>query len=155
MHLDEITRPPSSLGMAYSKRKAEQIVTGLEDPINQHLLKLLAFEGGPRDHWIAELDAWCSRIGGIVWTRTNRPFDRGFYRRILFDEPAGGVEERNVGGLVDLIARRSDGPLRRNAKDVPTLVRELRSFHDRLADAFGRGAYDPSLLDGLRAGADG
>lgn len=145
MPLEEIDRP-ASLDMAYSRRKAEQIVTSLEDPINQHLIKLLAFEGGPREHWRGELDAWLARIARIVWTRTNRPFDAAFYRRVLFDEPFGGVEERNVSGLIDLIRRQYGDELRRNEKDVPAIARELRTFHARLADGVAQGLYDPSLL---------
>lgn len=145
MTVGDVARPP--LAMAYSRRKAEQIVTGLEDPINQHLLKLMAFDGGAREHWRRELDTWLTRIAGIVGTRTDRPFDAAFYRRSLFEEPFGGIEERNVGALLELIARQYPDLRRRNDKDVPTLVAGLRTFHERLADQLSRGAYDPALLE--------
>lgn len=149
MPIEELDRSTVS-DMAYSRRKAEQIITSLEDPINQHLIKLLAFEGGSREHWLRELDAWLTRINRIVWTRTNRPFDAAFYRRALFDEPFGGVEERNVGGLIDLITRQYGLELRRNDKDIPTIARDLRAFHSRLAEGFAQGRYDSALLEPLR-----
>jgi hypothetical protein len=33
--------------MAYPKRYVEQIITGLADPINEHLIKLVGFEFSP------------------------------------------------------------------------------------------------------------
>lgn len=149
MEIAELERQAAAR-MAYSRRKAEQIVTGLEDPINQHVLKLLGFDGGPRDHWVRELDTWLTRIGRMVWTRTNRPFDARFYRRILFDEPFGGVEERNIAGMLDLMERQYGETLVRNQKDTAALAAELRRFHERLGDAFAGGTYEPAGIERLR-----
>ncbi len=43
--------------ISFGRRKAEQIVTGLEQPINLHLLKLLGCEADleTRRHWKHEL----------------------------------------------------------------------------------------------------
>jgi hypothetical protein len=52
------------LEMAYPKRYVEQIITGLADPINEHLIKLVAFEFSPelRQHFRQELDTCFDKI---------------------------------------------------------------------------------------------
>ena len=46
-----LTRTPLQ-EMSYSRKKAESVITGLEKPINDHLLKLLVVASGEREHWI-------------------------------------------------------------------------------------------------------
>ena len=46
----------------------EQLVSGLEQPINLHLLKLLGCPAGPetRQQWKRELKTWLPRIAAIT-----------------------------------------------------------------------------------------
>jgi hypothetical protein len=50
--------------MAYPKRYVEQIITGLADPINEHLIELIGFELSPelRQHFHQEVDTWLDKI---------------------------------------------------------------------------------------------
>ena len=52
------------LEMAYPKRYVEHIITGLEDPLNQHLVKLVGFDFEPelREHFRQECEAWLDNI---------------------------------------------------------------------------------------------
>jgi hypothetical protein len=95
--------------MSFRKRKAEAEITGLERPINEHLLKLFAvrLEALPpqtAEHWRRELRRWLFEIADIRPRPSNRTASRDFYYRILFDAPFGGVDVVNTGRRPDLIA---------------------------------------------------
>ncbi len=65
MRIGEIlTRTPLQ-EMSYSRKKAESVITGLEKPINDHLLKLLVVETGEYEHWIVELLEWLDEVAEI------------------------------------------------------------------------------------------
>ena len=93
--IDEISE------MAYPKRYVEQIITGLADPINEHLIKLVGFEFAPelRQHFRQELDTWLDKIQRLRMKPNNRTGTAKFYYDLLFDYPFGGVEVRNTRSL--------------------------------------------------------
>ena len=86
MKIDEI------LEMAYPKRYVEQIITGLADPINEHLIKLVGFEFSPelRQHFREELETWLDKIQRLRMKANNRTGTSKFYYDLLFDYPFGG-----------------------------------------------------------------
>jgi len=135
------------LVMAYNRPKAEAIITGLEDPINTHLVKLLAFEADDetRRHWKKELRSWVRRIGVIRLKPQRRTPDRNFYYRILFDEPFGGVEETNIHSLIALLSE----DYRRNDRPEADVLSRLRSLHERLADTLAQGEDPEPLIEAL------
>lgn len=135
------------LEMAYNRPKAEAIITGLEDPINTQLVKLFAFDADDetRRHWKNELQTWVRRIGVIRRKPNQRTADRDFYFRILYDEPFGGVEELNVRSQVRLLSRQ----YRRNDRPEAEILKELRSLHERLAEALARGEDPEPLIEEL------
>ena len=90
-----LTRTPLE-EMSYSRKKAEAVITGLEKPVNDHLLKLLVVDPADREHWIAELLEWLDEIAEIRLKPDHRPGPRSFYYRIMFDEPFGGAETENT-----------------------------------------------------------
>ena len=51
------------LEMAYPKRYVEHIITGLEDPLNQHLVKLVGLDFAPvlREHFREECETWLDK----------------------------------------------------------------------------------------------
>ena len=108
------------LEMAYPKRYVEQIVTGLADPINEHLIKLIGFEFSPelRHHFQQELDTWLDKIQRLRMQPNNRTGAPKFYYDLLFDYPFGGVEVRNTQSIMGLISRRHEGiePAKKNPK---------------------------------------
>jgi hypothetical protein len=137
MRIGEIlTRAPLE-EMSYSRKKAEAVITGLEKPVNDHLLKLLVVESSEREHWIVELLEWLDEIAEIRLKPDHRPGLKSFYYRIMFDEPFGGAETENITRRVRRIARQ--GYAVRQEADLGTMVERLRSFHEVFAEACSRG----------------
>lgn len=132
--------PPSEppLEMSFRRKKAEQVVTGLERQINLHLLKLLAFDAAPetRAHWKTELDEWLTQIAVIRLKPDNRPIPARAAFEWLYDEPFGGSEEENASAMIRLLERRG---LRRNAEGAAAISARLRAWHTALAERLARG----------------
>jgi len=121
------------LEMAYPKRYVEQIITGLADPINEHLIKLIGFEFSPelRHHFQPELDTWLDKIQRLRMQPNNRTGTPKFYYDLLFDYPFGGVEVRNTQSIMGLISRRYEGI--EPAKKPEEVAAWLQDFHAALA----------------------
>jgi len=121
------------LEMAYPKRYVEQIITGLADPFNEHLIKLVGFEFSPElhHHFQLELDIWLDKIQRLRMKPNNRTGAPKFYYDLLFDYPFGGVEVRNTQSIMGLISRRYDGiqPTRKPEE----VAAWLQNFHAALA----------------------
>ena len=127
------------LEMAYPKRYVEQIVTGLADPINEHLIKLIGFEFSPelRHHFKQELDTWLDKIQRLRMQPNNRTGAPKFYYDLLFDYPFGGVEVRNTQSIMGLISRRHEGIA--PAKKPEEVAAWLHDFHAALAQRLSAG----------------
>jgi hypothetical protein len=148
MRIGEIlTRTPLE-EMSYSRKKAEAVITGLEKPVNDHLLKLLVVELGEREHWIAELLEWLDEIAEIRLKPDHRPGPRSFYYRIMFDEPFGGAETENITRRVRRIARQGYA-VRRDA-DLENVAESLRSFHEDFAEACAQGVSTEQIESMIR-----
>src|SRR5271165_3880334 len=63
--------------------------TGLADPLNEHLIKLVGFEFSPelRQHFRQELDTWLDKIQRLRIKPNNRTGTPKFYYDLLFDYP--------------------------------------------------------------------
>jgi len=136
----EILGPGEALmEMSIRKKKAEQIVSGLEQPINLHLLKLLGCVAPPetREHWKRELETWLLRIATITLKPDNTPIPAKTVYQWLYDETFGGSEQRNVELMLHFLAREYP----RNDVDTPTIVARLRAIHEELAKRIA--ANDP------------
>jgi hypothetical protein len=91
MQLHDLLDSGVLLEMAYTQKKAERVITGLEKPINDHLLKLWTVSGSSdREGWIDNLVNWIDEIGEIVLRPTNARPPHIFYYKLLFFEPFGG-----------------------------------------------------------------
>ena len=99
------------LEMSYPRRVVETIINGLQDLLNQHLIRLVGFEFSPelREHFREESEAWLDRIQRLRLKPHNRPGRFKFYYDLLFDYPFGGVEVENMQSMMDFIARRYPG----------------------------------------------
>lgn len=142
MRLTEILATQPLLEMAYSQKKAESVITGLEKPINDHLLKLWTMPGSEyRDHWLTELSTWIDEVGEIILKPNNRRPHSAFYYRILFDEPFGGTKLANITSRLKRLQRQGY-TLTTNASPDELLAR-LSQFHK----AFGDKATKAPLSD--------
>ncbi|HVB16108.1 MAG TPA: hypothetical protein VNF04_06230 [Stellaceae bacterium] len=137
MQMADILAMPT-VRMAYFKKKAEAVITGLERPINEHLLRLAAIATDNPGHWRTEAIGWLDEVANIRLRPNNRPGSRAWYFRILFDEPFGGVEVANVTGRLQRLAKLYGDRLREDADPVE-LAERLRAFHDRFASRCAAG----------------
>jgi NADH:ubiquinone oxidoreductase subunit C len=109
MKLDE------TMEMAYPRKYVEKIIIGLEDPLNEHLVKLIGFDF-PAEH---------SRTGSFK-----------FYYDLLFDYPFGGVELQNTRTMMDLIGEEYG---LHPTKSPQELAEWLQQFHATLAERLHQG----------------
>ena len=125
--------------MSYSQQKAESIITGLEDPLNQHLIKLVGFQFAPepRVHFKQEVRTWLRKIQRLRIKPNNRTASTEFYFGILFDEPFGGVEVPNMRSIMEEIAEQYPGVA--TLKTAEEMVAWLRTFHTGLAQRLSAG----------------
>jgi hypothetical protein len=134
--------------MAYTQKKAERIITSLEKPINDHLLKLWTIPSTDQcEGWTANLINWVDEIGEIVFRPNNARPSHTFYYKLLFFEPFGGGS-----GMPNVLRRlrrlhREGFPAQIDiAPDV--LLARLQAFHRDLS-----GLYASRLMreDQIRA----
>jgi hypothetical protein len=127
------------LEMAYPKRYVEHIITGLEDPLNQHLVKLVGFDFTPelREHFRQECETWLDKIQRLRMKPNNRTGAVKFYYDLLYDYPFGGVELQNMRGVMDFVTRRYPGA--RATKTPEEMIKWLRNFHTTLAERLHAG----------------
>jgi hypothetical protein len=127
------------LEMAYPKRYVEHIITGLEDPLNQHLVKLVGFDFAPelREHFRQECEAWLDKIQRLRMKPHNRTGPVKFYYDLMYDYPFGGVELQNMRSVMDFVSRRYPGV--RATKTPEEMVEWLRNFHAGLAERLHAG----------------
>jgi hypothetical protein len=133
MKLDE------SMVMALPRKLVEQILLGLYDPINVHLVKLVGFDFPPdtRHHFRRELRTWLRKIQTLRFKPTNRTGSSKFYFDLLFEFPFGGVEVRNMRLIMDQIADEYEDA--RSTKQPEEMVEWLQEFHTRLAGRLHNG----------------
>jgi hypothetical protein len=125
--------------MALPCKAVEQILLGLYDPINAHLVKLVGFEFSPelRQHFRRDLRNWLRKIERLRFKPSNRTGSFKFYFDLLFDYPFGGVEIRNMRLIMDDIADEYESA--RPTKSPEEMVAWLREFHTRLAERLHNG----------------
>ena len=125
--------------MALPRKLVEQVILGLYDPINIHLVKLVAFDFSPelRQHFKRELRSWLRKIQRLRFKPHNRTASSKFYFDMLFDYPFGGVEVRNMSLIMDEIADEYDNA--RPTKRPEEIVEWLRQFHTGLSERLHNG----------------
>jgi len=138
MKLDDIQE------MAYPRKYVEQIIIGLEDQLNQHLVKLVAYDfpPEPHQHFRRDVRSWLDKIQRLRMKPHSRPGTIKFYYDLLFDYPFGGVELRNMRVMMQLIAEEYDGI--EPTRSPERMVDWLRAFHATLAE---RLAVGETVLD--------
>jgi hypothetical protein len=134
-------RTPTLLEMSLPKKDAEADLRGIRRPLNEHVLKLLAFDMPDelRAYFRKEVRKWLRDIQTIRLKPHNKPGKAAWYYDLLYEGPFGGVEAGNVATICDGIDDYYEGRLVRNATPVPVLVERLRAFHEALAERAARG----------------
>jgi len=119
--------------MAYTQKTAERVITALERPINDTLLKMWT-DPNSEDYqsWVDDLVNWIDEISEIVLRPANTRPRHIFYYRLLFFEPFGG------GAVVPNMLRRLRRLHRKGftvQSDVTpnALVERLQAFHRDLS----------------------
>jgi hypothetical protein len=134
--------------MSYSRKKAEPVITGLEKPINDHLLKLLVVEDDQHPaHRTEELVEWLDEVAEIRLKPDNKSGPASFYYRILFDEPFGGTGVVNIARRIRRLERQ--GHMVRDA-DLDIVLQRLRRFHGEFSEACNHGV-EPDEIAALLA----
>jgi hypothetical protein len=128
-----------SMVMSLPRKLVEQILLGLYDPINEHLVKLVGFDFSPelRQHFRRELRTWLRKIQALRFKPNNRTGSSKFYFDLLFEFPFGGVEVRNMRLIIDQVADEYESA--RPTKQPEEMVDWLRAFHTRLAERLHNG----------------
>jgi hypothetical protein len=121
------------LEMAYTQKKAERVITALERPINDHLLKLWTSPNAiDRAGWITNLVNWIDEISEIVLRPANVRPPHIFYYKLLFFEPFGGGAE--IPNLVRRLRRLHRlGFTMQSDVSLDALLQRLQVFHRDLA----------------------
>ena len=124
--------------MAYPRKYLEHIIIGLEEPLNQHLVKLAGFDFSPeqRRHFQREARGWLDKIQRLRLKPDNRTGSFKFYYDLLFDYPFGGVEVQNMRAMMELISVEYG---LRPTTTPEELVAWLQQFHRKLAERLYNG----------------
>jgi hypothetical protein len=124
--------------MAYPRKLVEQIILGLSNPLNRHLVKLVGFDFPPdiRRHFRREVRTWLSELQALRLKPSSRPASFKLYFDLLFEYPFGGVEVQNMRAMMDLIADEYETG--EKIKRPEEMVGWLREFHTRLAERLHR-----------------
>jgi hypothetical protein len=135
-----------TLEMAYSRKKAEQIITGLERPLNRHLVKLIGFEAAEatRAVWKKEVKRWLREIAAIRLKPNIARLKEADLHDWLYDEPFGGVELLNTRFLMEDAGEEFTA--RASAEVVAV---RLRALHEALGPRLANGDAAGDLIDAL------
>ena len=131
-------KPDEIMEMAYPRKYVENIIIGLEDPLNEHLVKLIGFDfpNEQRTHFRREVRTWLAKIQRLRMKPDSRTGSSKFYYDLLFDYPFGGVEVQNTRTIMDLVSEEYD---LRPTKSPEELVEWLKQFHTKLAERLHHG----------------
>ena len=149
--INELLDDQQLFEMSVKQKKAEQIVTGLEQPINLHLLKLLGCqaEETTRLHWKHELHTWLFRIASLSLKPDNKPIPANLVYKWLYDEPFGGVELQNVNATLRFLTLSKQNAYQRNDVATDVISQKLQQIHLQLADSLSKHDRGEAIIDGL------
>jgi hypothetical protein len=133
MELRDLLSSDVLLEMAYTQKKAERIITGLERSINDTLLKLWTIpDSEKRQTWFEDVVNWIDEISEIVLRPANTRPPHIFYYKLLFFEPFGGGAE--IPNIIRRLRRLQRQGYSVTVDIIPDdLVKRLQAFHRDLA----------------------
>lgn len=125
--------------LTYPRKLVEHIILGLEDPLNQHLIRLAGFDFPPEQqrHLRREPRTWLDKLQRLRIKPDRRTELFKFDHDLLFDYPFGGVEVQNMRIMTEFISKEYDGigP----ATSLEEIVGWLKAFHETLAQRLRNG----------------
>lgn len=132
--------------MAVPRKKAEQQISGLEWPINLHLVKLLGFQApeATRLAWKRELREWCGQIATLRIKPAHRTLPAATLLTWLYEERFEGSEVQNVTAM---LALQQD--FARNEASPEDVAARLRGFHDEASRILAQGQVPVALIQAL------
>lgn len=134
--------------MPFERKVAEQKVRGREETVNEHLVKLLAFEAPPtlRAAWKRELlRKHLSYFASFRLKTKAALIPRRDWWAWLYAEPFGGNEE---GYTRHLMALHED-EYARNGRTAAEVAGLVRGFHEALAERLAAGDPAVDLVEAL------
>jgi hypothetical protein len=129
------------LTMAFPKKKVESILFGLEDMLNQRLIKLIGFDFPfeQRQHFRREINGWLNKIRRLRFKPDRRTGTARFYYDWLFDYPLGDdPEAESVAAIMQLIGE--DYPTAHPIATSQDVAARLQAFHVELSKRLHAGA---------------
>jgi hypothetical protein len=132
--------------MAVPRKKAEQQVSGLEWPMNLHLVKLLGFQApeATRQAWKRELRECCGQIATLRVKPANHSLPAATLLTWLYEERFEGSEVQNVTAM---LALQQD--FARNEASPEEVAARLRGFHDEASRILAQGQVPMALIQAL------
>jgi hypothetical protein len=133
--------------MAFDRKIAEQKVRGKEETVNEHLVKLLAFDVGEetRAIWKRELRTHFAYLSALRLRPDGRLVPRRDFFKWLYQEPFEGNEAGYVGALIGI----HEEDFTRNARSIDEIAASIGAFHAALADRLARGDGARDLIASL------
>lgn len=88
-----------------NKKEIKFKISNLEDIINLHLVKLLAYKDDyDYEKYLNDIDTWVQKIQSYDYQKTNNKLSRGEYYNILFIQPITDIN--NTTWVENVISRR-------------------------------------------------
>jgi hypothetical protein len=133
MDLRDLLASDALLEMAYTQKKAERVITGLEGPLNDTLMKIWLDPGSDLNNaWAEDIINWVDEISGIVLRPANTRPPHIFYYKLLFFEPFGGGAE--IPNMLRRLRRLHRQGITIQVDVMPSdLIKRLQIFHRDLA----------------------
>jgi hypothetical protein len=133
MDLRDLLASDVLLDMAYTQKKAERVITGLEGPLNDTLLKIWLDPKSDRlQVWVEDVINWVDEISAIVLRPANTRPHHIFYYKLLFFEPFGGGAE--IPNMLRRLRRLYRQGITIQLDVMPSaLIKRLQAFHRDLA----------------------
>ena len=137
--------------MAFPRKKVEALITGLEDPLNVDLIKLLGLAAPEplRAYWRTEIRSWLRKIARLRIKPNSEPASAEDLFAWLFDEPYGEVDPATIEALLEI---EGQGFVH-GAAPAAEIADRLRACHQALAPRLAAGDPAVDLIDGLTSDA--
>ncbi|MDO9707402.1 hypothetical protein [Paracraurococcus lichenis] len=132
--------------MAFTRAVAEQKIRGREETINEHLVKLLAFDVPPelRESWKRELVRKHFALLAAMRLKPNgRPIPERDFLAWLYADAFEGNEQGYTRALLGL------HDYARNGLDIAAIARRVADFHGALAPRLAAGEDGADLIAAL------
>jgi hypothetical protein len=134
--------------MAFQRKRVIEQLTNLQDQINLHALKIIAWSGAQEvPHWKRELTTWGNDLAGM-WLRgrPSRPMGFDLAWKHLYLEPFEGAEDFALTFRLQRIQQEYQRPI---TKQPAEIVAEYMTFIRQFCEVIGRGQLTGDIVNAL------